>query len=95
MNQQLTKVLKGKSIASIDMVAASATLHFADGTVMTVLGSAQGKAQTPTGRVASVQENDTLLSVAFDTGMSIAFALSDPGGSVIVRDAENRVVYAG
>ncbi|HEY5060750.1 MAG TPA: hypothetical protein VII52_04390 [Gemmatimonadaceae bacterium] len=95
MNQQLTNVLKGKTIASIDTAAAGVTLHFADGAVMTVLGSAEGTAQTPAGAVAGVQENGPLLSVTFDTRMVIAFSLSDPGGSVIVRDARNRVVYAG
>jgi hypothetical protein len=95
MNQQLTKVLKGKTIASIDATASGVTLHFADGAVMTVLGRAQGDAQVPTGTVATVQENGAHLSVSFDTGVVIAFALSDPGGSVIVRDAGNRVVYAG
>jgi hypothetical protein len=95
VNQQLTRVLKGKTVASMDAAAASVTLHFADGAVMTVLGTTQGKAQMPTGSITSVQESGALLSVAFDSGTPIAFSLSDPGGSVIVRDAGNRVVYAG
>jgi hypothetical protein len=49
----------------------------------------------PTGPIASVHENGAVLTVSFETGTPIAFALSDPGGSVIVRDASNRVVYAG
>ena len=79
----------------MDAAAAGVTLHFADGAVMTVEGKLQGRPQMPTGAVMSVQEHGPLLSVAFDTGAPITFTLSDPGGSVIVRDTANRVVYAG
>jgi hypothetical protein len=95
VNQQLTKVLRGKAIASLEATAAGPTLRFADGAMMTVLGTTQGTAQMPTGPIASVHENGAVLTVSFETGTPIAFALSDPGGSVIVRDASNRVVYAG
>ena len=95
MNQQLTKVLKGKTIVSMQAAAAGVTLHFADAAVMSVQGTVDRQTQMPTGTVKGVQENGALLSVTFDTGTPIAFALSDPGGSVIVRDAGNRVVYAG
>ena len=94
VNQKLSGVLKGKALASMQVTPSVATLHFADGTVMTAQGTASGVV-APKGAVNSVSETGAVLGIVFDDGMSVTITMIDPGGSVMVRDKANRVIYAG
>lgn len=94
VNQKLFGVLKGKALASMQVTPSAVTLHFADGAVMTVQGTGPAVVATK-GAVKSVSETGAALGVAFDDGVSVTITMADPGGSVMVRDKGNRVIYAG
>ncbi len=96
-NQKLTGTLAGKSLTSVKSESGSVALSFGDGTRMTVQGtlSSGGAAGATAGVINSALESGSSLQLTLASGSSITFALSDPGGSVLVRDASGKVEYAG
>lgn len=91
-NKKLTAILKGKVLSTIDGHS-PATLHFADSTLVTVLGSFTTSG-SPSGTVASILENGTDFRIVLEKG-EICFTLDDPGGSLLARDLKGQVIYAG
>lgn len=96
-NQKLTNLLRGSTIASLQVAPGSVRVQFHDGLDMAINGRLSGDAPPAlsSGAVEIVRDDGNDMSVELDSGTVLRFVLNDPGGSVIVRDAEHTVKYAG
>lgn len=96
-NQKLSSVLSKKSITAVQPQADAVAIHFSDGSVMTVQGTLATSSAAPAedATVSGIREQGPALYLDLSTGSTLQMWMTDPGGSVIVRDANHTVRYAG
>ncbi len=97
-NKKLTGVIAGRSIVRVDQDAGTATVHFDDGSIMTVQ-TAGGAATAPgspsaLGRVQAVRQQGTTLDLDLETGSTLTLRTAEPTSSVLVRAGDRTLEYA-
>ena len=94
-NHKLTAVLQGRRVMLVDRVAATAVLHFDDGSTMTVqLGVAGLPAVPPLGCVRGVRQKGTTLDLDYDSGVTLELTMVEATSSVLLRAANGSLEYA-
>jgi len=96
-NQKLTHAVSGKRITDIAPTAGAVVVRFDDHSVLTVQGTMAEPAPVSEalGRVTAAQEDGAELVLKLDGGGTVQLVMTDPGGSVLLRDAAGVVRYAG
>ena len=93
-NQELTKVLVGRTIKAVTTEPGSVLVLFDDQSNMKV--KIAGPATIPPGgKIKSVHEVKADFKIEFEDGSSATLCLANPGSSVAVRDKNNAVEYLG
>ena len=95
-NRKLTGVIHGRTLADVTRDGDVATVHFGDGSQMTVKlpPNAATIAGTPTGRVVRARQDDTTLELDLDNGATLTLPLAEPASSVLLRAADHSFEYA-
>jgi hypothetical protein len=94
LNQKLTHLIAGRSVAGADTDAAQCVVHFDDGSKMIVKVAAPPLLADSRGRVTRVRQAGTALTVDLDGGATISFTTAEPMASVMVRAANGSLEYA-
>jgi hypothetical protein len=94
LNQKLTRLIAGRSVAGADTSAAQCVVHFGDGSNMTVKVAAPPASADSRGTVTRVRQAGTVLDVDLDGGATISFTTPEPMASVMVRAANGSLEYA-
>jgi hypothetical protein len=94
LNQKLTHLIAGRSVAGADTDAAQCVVHFGDGSKMTVKVAAPPASAESRGKVTRVRQAGTTLNVDLDGGATITFTTPEPMSSVMVRAANGSLEYA-
>jgi hypothetical protein len=97
-NHKLTAVLAGRALVGVDYGTDPATLHFADGSVMTVRLAAEESdrpvAPSAGARVTGVRQQGTRLDLDFERGSTLELRTAEATSSVIVRAGDQTLQYA-
>ncbi len=93
-NHQLTGVLKGRTITGTGNSGNVLTIHFDDGSKMTVQTTGSSNSAATGGKVAAVRQQGTRLELDFAGGGTLEIPLAEETSSVIVRDKNNVMEYA-
>jgi hypothetical protein len=96
-NRKLTPIIKGRSIVQLGWEGPTATLHFADGSVMRIHASAAPPRNAPPailGKVRAVRQSAEAIAFDFDTEASLQLSLAEPTSCVMLRDAKGVLQYA-
>jgi hypothetical protein len=94
LNQKLTHLIAGRSVAGADTDTAQCVVHFDDGSKMTVKVAAPPVSVDSRGKVTRVRQAGTELDIDLDGGATISFATPEPMASVMVRSANGAMEYA-
>jgi hypothetical protein len=94
LNQKLTRLIAGRSVAAAEIAAAQCVVHFDDGSKMIVKVAAPPVSSDSRGKVTRVRQAGTALDVDLDGGATISFTTAEPMASVMVRDAKGGMEYA-
>ena len=94
LNQKLTHLIAGRSVASADTGAAQCVVHFDDGSKMTVKVAAPPESVDSRGKVTRVRQAGAALNLDLDGGATISFTTAEPMASVMVRGASGAMEYA-
>ena len=94
LNQKLTHLIAGRSVAGADTDAAQCVVHFDDGSTMTVKVAAPPAPADSRGTVTRVRQAGTTLNIDLDGGATITFTTAEPMASVMVRAANGSLEYA-
>jgi hypothetical protein len=94
LNQKLTRLIAGRSVAGADTDAAQCVVHFDDGSRMIVKVAAPPVSADSRGKVTRVRQAGTAFDVDLDGGATISFTTPEPMASVMVRSASGAMEYA-
>jgi hypothetical protein len=94
LNQKLTRLIAGRSVAGADTDTAQCVVHFGDGSTMTVKVAAPPGSADSRGTVTRVRQAGTALDVDLSGGATISFITPEPMASVMVRAANGSLEYA-
>jgi hypothetical protein len=96
INEKLTKSIRGRTIELVSKEEGLVVIVFDDHSVMRV-----NVAGGPTvnmlgeGKIESAAEDGAELFLVGEDGRTAILPLAEPGSSVIVKDKDDRVEYAG
>jgi len=95
-NAELTGLLRGRAVTSIEEEHTTVTITFQDALVMRI----HAEAKVATGieklsKISEVLEEDLSMEIWFEDGDKLVLRLANAGNSVSVRDGANEVVYVG
>jgi hypothetical protein len=93
-NHKLTNVIRGRQVTGIDVSSGNATVHFDDGSTMTVLLGGDPPPSPPTGRVLGVRQQGRTLDIDYEGGTTLELTTAEATSSVMVRDAKETMEYA-
>jgi hypothetical protein len=96
-NQKLTPIIAGRTIAQLGWDAATALVHFGDGSVMRIHAAAPPPAGSPPaalGKVRAVRQSLTTIALDLEGGASLQIPLAEATSSVMLRDAKGVLEYA-
>jgi len=93
-NQNLTKVIAGRTIKAATIEPGSVLVLFDDQSSMKIKTTGAA-AVSPGSKVKSVHEAKAEFKIEFEDGSSATFSLADPGSSVAIRDKNHAVEYLG
>lgn len=93
-NQKLTGVIHGRAIVSIQPQGDLWSVHFADGSIMTVKTGTAVPDTTKKGTVKAVRQRGTTLNLDFEDGTSLQFETAEATSSVLLRDKDQKLEYA-
>jgi len=94
LNQKLTRLIAGRSVAGAETDAAQCVVHFDDGSKMSVKVAGPPGSADSRGKVTRVRQAGTALNVDLDGGATISFTTPEPMASVMVRAANGSLEYA-
>ncbi len=94
LNQKLTRLIAGRSVAGADIDTAQCVVRFDDGSKMTVKVAAPPASTDSRGKVTRVRQAGTTLNVDLNGGATISFTTPEPMASVMVRAANGSLEYA-
>ena len=93
-NHKLTGVLKGRTISGTSNQNDTMTLHFDDGSTMTVKTAGSSNSASTGSAIAAVRQQDTTLELAFENGQTLQIQTAEATSSVMVRDKNHAMEYA-
>ncbi len=93
-NHKLTSVLKGRTITGTGNSNGALTVHFDDGSQMTVQTTGSSNSAATGGTVAAVRQRERRLDLDFTGGGTLEIPLAEETSSVMVRDKNNAMEYA-
>jgi hypothetical protein len=96
-NQKLTPIIAGRTIAQIGWEAATAVLHFDDGSVMRIQTPASPTPDAPPmklGTVRAVRQSTAAIAFDLQDGSTVQIPLAEATSSVMLRDAKGAMEYA-
>jgi hypothetical protein len=95
-NAELTGLLRGRAVTSIEEQHTTVTIMFQDALVMRIHAEAKvASGIEKFSKVSQVLEEDLSMEIWFEDGGKLVLRLANAGNSVSVRDAANEVVYLG
>jgi hypothetical protein len=95
-NADLTALLRGHAVTSIEEEHTTVTITFQDGLVMRIHAEAKVAAGIETlAKVSQVLEEDLSMEIWLEGDRKLVLRLANAGNSVSVRDGANAVVYLG
>jgi hypothetical protein len=95
LNQKLTTIISGHTIQSVSQKDNLGQLTFTDGSVLTVdLAAPMPDKVTRRGRVKLVRQDGTVMIFEFTDDSSLEITLAEAASSVLLRNAEGKLVYA-
>ena len=95
-NVELTGLLRGRAVTSIEEEHTTVTMTFRDGLVMRVHAEAKVVFGVEKfSKVTEVLEEELSMEIRFDEDRKLVLRLANAGNSVSVRDEANEVVYLG
>jgi hypothetical protein len=95
-NEKLTRIIAGRTVSNIRSKPSETAIHFDDGSMLQIQGKPVGDyVQAASKKIAAIREDHDALHLDFDDGAELQLRVGDPGGSVVLRDASNKIEYAG
>ena len=93
-NHKLTGVLQGRTISGTSNQGDTLTIHFDDGSQMTVQTAGSSNSAATGGTVKAVRQQGTTLALDFEAGGTMEIPLAEETSSVMVRDKGGAMEYA-
>lgn len=93
-NHKLTGVLKGRTISGTANQGDTLTVHFTDGSLMSVHTTGSSNSASSGGTVQAVRQQGTTLELAFEGSGTMDIPLAEETSSVLVRDKDGVMEYA-
>jgi hypothetical protein len=95
-NAELTALLRGRAVTSIEEEHTMVTITFQDGLVMRIDAEAKlASGIEKFSKVSQVLEGELSMEIRFEDDGKLVLRLANAGNSVSVRDEANEVVYLG
>ena len=95
-NAELTGLLRGRAVTSIEEEHTTVTITFQDALVMRIHAEAKvASGIKKLSKVREVLEEGLSMEIWFEGDEKLVLRLANPGNAVSVRDRENRVLYLG
>ncbi|MBW0000211.1 MAG: hypothetical protein JO015_14005 [Verrucomicrobia bacterium] len=95
-NADLTDLVRGRAVTSIEEEQTTVTVVFQDGLVMRIHAEAKvASGIEKLSKVRQVLEEDLSMEIWFEGDRKLVLRLANAGNSVSVRDGANDVVYLG
>jgi hypothetical protein len=93
-NHKLTTLLQGRTISGSANQENVLTIHFTDGSQMTVQTAGSSNSASTGGAIKAVQQQGTTLALDFETGGTMEIPLAEETSCVMVRDKNHVMEYA-
>lgn len=93
-NQKLTSLIQGRTITGTTTVDPVLTVHFDDGSLMTVQTDGSTITIANGGTVAAVRQADTTLQLEFEDSSTLDIQTAEETSCVMVRDRSHVMEYA-
>ena len=95
-NAQLTDLLRGRAVTSIEEEHTTVTITFQDALVMRIHAEAKvASGIEKLSKVSRVLEEGPAMEIWFDNDQKLVLRLANAGNAVSVRDEANQVLYLG
>jgi len=95
INNKLTGVIQGRTVQGTSNADDKLSIHFDDGSVMTVQTQGNSNSAFTGGKVTSVWQTSTALTLGFENGAKWDVPAPEETASVMVRDRDHKLEYAG
>jgi hypothetical protein len=96
INEKLTKIIRGRTIELVSKEEGLVVIVFDDHSVMRVnIAGGPTVNMLGEGKIESAAEDGAELFLVGEDGRTAILRLAEPGSSVIVKDKDDRVEYAG
>ena len=93
-NHKLTGVLQGRTINGTSNSGDTLTIHFTDGSSMTVQTTGSSNSASSGGTIKGVRQQGTTLALDFEAGGTMEVPLAEETSSVMVRGKDGAMEYA-
>lgn len=93
-NHKLTGVLQGRTINGTSNSGDTLTIHFTDGSQMTVQTTGSSNSASSGGTIKAVRQQGTTLALDFEAGETMEIPLAEETSSVMVRGKDGTMEYA-
>jgi frataxin-like iron-binding protein CyaY len=93
-NHKLSALLKGRRITGTSNQNDMLTIHFDDGSTMTVKTAGSSNSASTGSAIAAVRQQDMTLHLDFENNSTMTIQTAEPTASVMVRDKNNTMEYA-
>ena len=95
-NHQLTHVLKGRIVQSMEVNASEISIGFFDGSTMKIkIMESNSPPLREQAQIRTISEDRAKLLIECEDDSTFDVTLSEPGNAVSVRDKNNQVEYLG
>ena len=95
-NAQLTDLLRGRAVTSVEEEHTMVTITFQDALVMRIHAETKiASGIEKLSKVSRVLEDDLGMEIWFENDQKLVLRLANPGNAVSVRDEANEVLYLG
>ena len=93
-NHKLTGILQGRTINGTSNSGDTLTIHFTDGSQMTVQTTGSSNSASSGGTIKAVRQQGTTLALDFEAGETMEIPLAEETSSVMVRGKDSTMEYA-
>jgi hypothetical protein len=95
-NAELTGLLRGRAVTSIEEEHTTVTITFQDALVMRIHAESKiASGIEKFSKVSQVLEEGSSMEIWFEDDRKLVLRLANPGNAVSVRDEANEVIYLG